>query len=67
MNREPLQAPASPTLTIDTESDPGAWATAIAHTPHLAAQLRTGDDQDETPAVRIWSFTGKRKRKGVRP
>lgn len=23
---------------IDVESDPGAWATAIAHTPHLSQQ-----------------------------
>lgn len=46
MNREPLQAPASPTLTIDTESDPGAWATAIAHTPHLASQLRANDESE---------------------
>jgi hypothetical protein len=26
------------TVTIDTTSAKGAWATAIAHTPHLAAQ-----------------------------
>lgn len=30
------------TLTIDTESAPGAWETHIAHTPHLAAQVREG-------------------------
>lgn len=27
-----------PTLWIDDDADPGAWADAIAHTPHLAAQ-----------------------------
>ncbi len=29
----------SPTLTIDADSAPGAWACAISHTPHLAAQV----------------------------
>lgn len=39
----------SPTVTIDTDSDDGAWATAIAHTPHLQAQI---DDEafDSAPA-----------------
>lgn len=41
-------ANAPPNLTIDDQSDPGAWATAIAHTPHLAAQVR-GDEQDQQP------------------
>lgn len=26
------------TLTIDTESDPGAWADAIAHSPYLRVE-----------------------------
>lgn len=29
----------SPTLTIDVDSDPGAWATAIAHTPSLSGMV----------------------------
>lgn len=47
-----------PTLWIDDAgdggSDPGAWATAIAHTPHLATQLahlRPDADPDQEPAV----------------
>ena len=38
----------SPTVTIDTDSDPGAWEEAIANTPHLHAQI---DDEsfDPTP------------------
>ena len=39
----PEQLLPSPTLTIDDHSDPGAWATAIAHTPHLAAQVRAAE------------------------
>lgn len=35
----------SPTLTIDHDSDPGSYADAIAHTPHLARQC-----EEATPA-----------------
>jgi hypothetical protein len=46
------------TLTIDDAdaggSESGAWATAIAHTPHLAAQLakQTARERTATPVAR---------------
>lgn len=40
----------NPTLTIDTDSDPGAWETAIAHTPHLARQCAHFLETCEAPA-----------------
>lgn len=42
---------ASPTLTIDTDSDPGAWETAIAHTPRLARQCAPFLETYEAPAL----------------
>ena len=46
--------PFGPTVTIDDASDggsdDGAWATAIAHTPHLARQCAPFLETYEAPA-----------------